>query len=733
MAVMEHSTGRSATRRRLGLSLAAVVCAGLLSSCQDLNLLSLRYGFPVDYSDPTTAPHAGDACAPELLGSGNVDPAGQILQCQPDGSTFVWRTVVERGDTNPTVLVYGDSIAEETQGALTAALGNGWNAVYRVFGGTAPCDWTTWAARDIRAFRPDVVLTSFVGNNLTPCMQQNGQGLVGPAYAEQYRLHLTLLAEAAVASGAKVIITTSPVPSNRTFMDRSALVVSASWTAARALAEQGKPVYLSDDGVVLLDPASTTQRLGAQWLPCRSDGTESNACQGGMVQVHTPLPDGVHLCPSLSPRPSIGGCAVRNVGAERYAVALAATINAVSADAPLPHPAPAVGTRGESPDYRSAIAARLLDTRPTGVTIDGVGQRLGVRLAGSITVVQITGRAEVPAGTTAIALNLTATPPATGPRAAGYLTAYACGERPGTSTLNFAAGATIANGVIVPLAADGTVCLYNSAAVEMLLDVTGWFAPTGGYRALGPIRLLDTRANGVTIDGTAAGLGLRTAGSVTEIPIAGRAGVPADASAVALNLTATGATGNGYVTVFPCGTTVPATSTLNIARGATVAGGAVTQLSTRGSVCVLTSVATQVLLDVAGSFGPTSSLHAAVPSRLADTRTSGTTIDARYARTGRRTGGSTMELAVVGRAGVPRDAAAVIVTVTATGATGNGFVTVYRCDAGRPATSTLNVAAGATTANSTIVAVGGSGSICVFTAAGTHVIVDITGWFVAAG
>jgi hypothetical protein len=91
-----------------------------------------------------------------------------------------------------------------------------------------------------------------------------------------------------------------------------------------------------------------------------------------------------------------------------------------------------------------------------------------------------------------------------------------------------------------------------------------------------------------------------------------------------------------------------------------------------------------------------------------------------------------MEVAVVGRAGVPADAAAVIVTVTVTGAAGNGFVTLYRCGDARPNTSTLNVGAGATTANSAIVAVGDSGSICVFTAATTHVIIDVNGWFVAA-
>lgn len=723
-------SGRSAGGRRRALLLGALICSALLSSCQDLNLLSLRYGFPVDYSDPATAPHAGDACPPELTGSGNVDPQGRVLQCQPEGQGFAWHTVPERSDANPTVLVYGDSIVEESQAALTAALGAGWNAVYRVYGGTAPCDFTTWAARDIRAFRPTVVLTSFVGNNITPCMQHDGVGLVGPAYAEQYRLHLTLLAEAALAGGAKVIITTSPVPSNRNFVDRSALVASASWAAARTLAEQGKAVHLSDDGAVLLDPNATTHRLGAQWLSCRSDGGEADACLGGMVQVHTPLPDGVHLCPTLAPRPSAGGCAVRNVGAERYAAAIAETVLAVWSDAPLPHPAPPSGERGESADYRSGVAARLLDTRPTGTTVDGLGQRLGVLPAGTVTTVQVTGRGGVPADASAVAVNLTVTPPA-GHRDSGYLTAYACGERPGTSTLNFAAGATIANSAIVPLAADGSLCIFNSVAIDVLLDTTGWFPSTGSYRSLSPVRLLDTRASGATIDGTAVALGVRPAGSITEVAIAGRGGVPADATSIAVNLTATGAAANGYVTVYACDATVPATSTINIGRGTATAGGTIAALSARGTVCIFTSVGTHLLLDITGSFAPDSSLHANRPSRLLDSRPNGASVDSRYVGSGRRPAGTTIEMAVVGRGGVPADAAAVVVTVTATGAAGNGYVTVYRCETGRPGTSTLNITAGATVANSTVVPLGNAGTICVFHSTATHVIVDITGWFEA--
>jgi hypothetical protein len=65
---------------------------------------------------------------------------------------------------------------------------------------------------------------------------------------------------------------------------------------------------------------------------------------------------------------------------------------------------------------------------------------------------------------------------AVGPGAAGYVTVYPCGgERPNASTLNFSAGEIVANGVITPLADDGTVCLYAQRATDLVVDVNGYF------------------------------------------------------------------------------------------------------------------------------------------------------------------------------------------------------------------------------------------------------------------
>ena len=63
----------------------------------------------------------------------------------------------------------------------------------------------------------------------------------------------------------------------------------------------------------------------------------------------------------------------------------------------------------------------------------------------------------------------------TGP---GYLTVWACGtDRPLASSLNYtAAGTTISNSVIVPVSADGKVCIYSGVATtHVVVDVTAYY------------------------------------------------------------------------------------------------------------------------------------------------------------------------------------------------------------------------------------------------------------------
>ncbi|KJY25937.1 hypothetical protein VR46_40785, partial [Streptomyces sp. NRRL S-444] len=52
----------------------------------------------------------------------------------------------------------------------------------------------------------------------------------------------------------------------------------------------------------------------------------------------------------------------------------------------------------------------------------------------------------------------------TNPREAGHLTVFPAGQAaPSTSSLNYTAGQTIANSVIVPVGADGKINIRNGA------------------------------------------------------------------------------------------------------------------------------------------------------------------------------------------------------------------------------------------------------------------------------
>ena len=100
---------------------------------------------------------------------------------------------------------------------------------------------------------------------------------------------------------------------------------------------------------------------------------------------------------------------------------------------------------------------------------------------------------QVPADASAVALNVTMT---SDRRAAGTQRSGRAARRcPEASNVNFARGGTVANGVIAPIGADGSVCVYTSDNAHLIVDIAGWF--TGGaaasFEGNVPKRLVDTR------------------------------------------------------------------------------------------------------------------------------------------------------------------------------------------------------------------------------------------------
>jgi hypothetical protein len=79
-----------------------------------------------------------------------------------------------------------------------------------------------------------------------------------------------------------------------------------------------------------------------------------------------------------------------------------------------------------------------------------------------------------------------------GASAVGYATAYPCAAgRPDTSNINFRAGATIANAVVVEPDADGRICVFTSVSAGVVFDL---MATTGsGFEGIIPTRASDSR------------------------------------------------------------------------------------------------------------------------------------------------------------------------------------------------------------------------------------------------
>jgi hypothetical protein len=126
--------------------------------------------------------------------------------------------------------------------------------------------------------------------------------------------------------------------------------------------------------------------------------------------------------------------------------------------------------------------------------------------------------------------------------------------------------------------------------------------PSGKFYAVAPCRVVDTRNPG---EGPALG-----ANTLRAFPVRGVCGVPADALAVAANVTAVSPTDLGNLRVFPSGTATPLASTLNFAIGQTRANHTIVRLGSDGQLGVRCDMApgstgeVHLVVDVSGYFRP---------------------------------------------------------------------------------------------------------------------------------
>lgn len=406
-------------------------------------------------------------------------------------------------------------------------------------------------------------------------------------------------------------------------------------------------------------------------------------------------------------------------------------------DAALGNPSPTGGPTNVDIGLREADGAavsanKYVPITPTRVldTRYGVGGWSGkVPAQGNLPVAIVGAVPAVPSNATAVVLNLTVTEP----ESPSFVTVFPANEGlPNASSVNIETpGQTIANLVTVRLGG-GAIRIYTQTNTHLLADVAGYFVPastatSGRYQVLTPTRLLDTRSVNAVRSGALGG------GEFVNLDVAGLAGLPRDATAAVLNLTATEPVGGGYVSITPLGAELGSVSNINVSSpGQTIANQVITPLN-NGWATVYAAVGTHVLVDLAGWFtGPSGASSGdglfvpLTPGRLLDSR------DPSNSPLGGAKPGAnaTVDVATGGRKGIfESGVSAVVVNATATDTSAAGFFTLFGAGLGQPWASNLNANfPGQTIPNHAIVPVSTSG-LSFFTSSGANLIVDAAGFF----
>lgn len=259
---------------------------------------------------------------------------------------------------------------------------------------------------------------------------------------------------------------------------------------------------------------------------------------------------------------------------------------------------------------------------------------------------------------------------------------------------------------------------------ETFVEVTGSQSPptvapapfTGDltFVPITPARVLDTRTRGLS-------LGPR---SRRDITVAGVSGVPADARAVALNVTAVGVSDVTHIRAWPAGAPLPDTSVLNADPNRDAAAAAVTiGVGGERKVSLYNNAGSaHLVVDVTGYYTTDRTADGFAPLdtafRALDTRDGG----GRFSSQERRT------VSVAGRGGVPSNARAVVVNVTSVNPDDQGYVNVVPAGAANT-TSTVNHLPRHDSANRATVALSRGSLDVVLVGGRADVVVDVVGWY----
>ena len=269
-----------------------------------------------------------------------------------------------------------------------------------------------------------------------------------------------------------------------------------------------------------------------------------------------------------------------------------------------------------------------------------------------------------------------------------------------------------------------TLTVYD--AYNRTQSVTKNVAVGAGFNPYGPVRIMDTRKGVGVPAGAVPGFGTVK----LKLPSALLGTVNSPAIAVVLNVTVTGASAGGYLTVFPDSVARPNSSNLNFSAGETVPNQVTVPVGADGTVDFYlgSGGSAQVIADVDGFYtlGSGVGYSAVGPTRVLDTRSG-------FGGAGGRVAGNgTLTLSLPSGV-VPASATAVVLNVSIVNPAAGGYLTVFPDASPLPTASNLNFTAHDTVPNLVVVPVtDGKIGFHLGSAGSADLVADVAGYYSAS-
>jgi photosystem II stability/assembly factor-like uncharacterized protein len=382
---------------------------------------------------------------------------------------------------------------------------------------------------------------------------------------------------------------------------------------------------------------------------------------------------------------------------------------------------------------------RLLDTRP-GASPNACSQP-NAPIAGQTSRIQ-PGRnlCTIPMNAAALTGNVT-----TVDSGGGFLTLYPSdATQPTVASTNYGINEIINNVFTVGLGADGAFKIFANNTTDVVVDVTGYYAPpaTGGlyfHPLPTPVRLLETRP-GLPVGCVKPGVPLTGNAESTQQAISACTGIPAAARAIVGNATTVDPQGGGFLTIFPADATRPLVAASNYNLGQVVNGPFSVSLAANGQFKIYTTSTTHLVVDVLGYYSSEANdangaglffYPLPKPVRLLETRP-GLPVGCFKPGVPLTGGTETPQTArgVCDGVTIPNNALGVVGNATVVFPVGPGFLTLWPSTAVRPLVATSNYNPGDVGNRHFIVGLGNAdGAFKIYTHSTSHLVIDLSGYF----